>query len=858
MRDKRKNPPSLGQWILKQVVSGEENLFLTDGIDETFRAKTEERGYLIALLWYWYDFLFTLPRIISENIKWSIVMLKNYIKTVFRIIRKQKIFSLINLSGLTIGLTSCILIMIYVKSELSYDMFHENAENIYRVIMHQPGNTVVGSGNEYWVVSPAILKPTWENDLPEIEQASRIGRSDVILNKDGQVFSEYIYFTDPEYFDIFTFPLILGDAKTALNKPFALVISQSMARKYFGDENPLGKTISSRGENVYEVTGVLADIPENTHLKMEFISSFITLNTLWNGNVVSDRWLNNPFDTYLTLAENTDLNEFDKKLRKYDLEGMNGTTWSFHVQPLKDIHFSKMTRGDGDIRYIYIFSAVGLVILLISCFNFVNLSTARAAARAKELGIRKIIGAYKKQIIRQLMGESVLFCFLALILSLIAVYFTLPAFNYLIGKELSFQSLADMKFASCVFGLTIFIGILSGFYPAVCLSSFRPVNILRGNYNLKTGNSSLFRNSLLVVQFVISVIMIISTITFYYQLNFIKNRKLGYDSAQILNISAHRMNVAAFKSELLGNPAVLKVAGSSGIPTRVGWSNVPAWNGKDPEDNTFFYRLNVDFDFMDLYGLEMVKGRSFSEEFESDRGKTYILNEAAVNRIGWDDPIGQEFGFWEITGSVIGVVKDFNFESLRNPVTPLGIGVFDRNDFNYISVKVRPENINGTIDYIKTVWKKLSPDVPIELSFHDERLNNMYQAEQKMAESFTYFTMIAIFIACLGLFGITSFLVARKTKEIGIRKVLGANTMKITRLLSKDFVVLVVLANIFAWPLAWYVMEKWLETFAFRINLNILHFLSAGIITLLIAILTVSFQSVKAAWANPVQSLRNE
>ncbi|MFC1724751.1 ABC transporter permease [candidate division KSB1 bacterium] len=859
MKNIKNHPPELGQKLLKTILPEIEKQYLIGGIEEEYKNKLKENGQFLTLLWYWKELILTIPCVIFDSFKWRSVMFKNYLKIVIRIIKRKKIYSMINLSGLTIGLTSCILILLYINFELGYDKFHENADNIYRVVMRQPGNMVRGSTTDWWVVSPAILKPTWERELPEIEIIARTTDLSAVLDINGQMFDERFLVADPEFLEIFTFPLKYGDKRTALNEPFSLIITERKAKSFFGEENPLGKTISAEGGKFkYKITGVFKDIPENSHLKFDFIASFKTLKTVWRRNWDSDNWLNNPYDTYLTLQENTDLKKFDEKLRKYDLEGFSNKTWTFHVQPLLDIHFNRDIRGKGDIRYIYIFSFIGLFVLFIACFNFINLTTARSASRAKEVGIRKVVGAYKKQLLQQLLGESILFTFIAMVFSVILIYFLLPVFNSLIGKELSFNVLFNTKFILSIIGITFLVGVISGSYPAVVLSSFQPVKVMKGSLDNSTRRTLFFRNSLFVLQFAVSVIMIISTITLYYQLQFIRNKKLGYNKNHIITLRNRVGYFETFKNELSKNPDIVYVSLSSGTPTGIGWSNIPAWEGKDADDNPFFYRLTVDFDFFDLYGLEIVKGRKFSSEFNDEDGNAYILNEAAVKSLGWDDPIGKKFGFWEITGTVIGVVKDFHFETLHKQITPLGIGVKDSRNFGVLSVRINSENISNTISDIENIWKEFAPNYPFQYSFIDEQVDNLYKTEQKMALSFNYFTIIAIFIACLGLFGLASFIAEQKTKEIGIRKVLGADVSKIVTLLTKDFILLVLIANIFACPIAWYAMRKWLETFAYRIDINITFFVSAAVISLLIALGTISFQAFRAAAANPVDSLRNE
>jgi putative ABC transport system permease protein len=679
----------------------------------------------------------------------------------------------------------------------------------------------------------------------------------VVFQKDAQFLIEFVQFADPEFLEIFTFPLIYGDPKSVLDEPFSVLLTERAVVKYFGNENPVGKTIPSTENHEYKVTGVLRNIPDNSHLKFDYLASFNTLYTIFNRDWQSKNWLNNGLRTYLTLPPSVDLEQFDNRLRKYDLEGFNDKTWSFHVQPLKDIHFNQAAGGEGDIRYIYIFSAIAMFILFIACFNFVNLSTAQSSARAKEIGVRKVVGAYKKQLMRQLLGESLFFTFIALLVSLIAVVLILPSFNSLIGKELSIGAFLNFRLISGLFSLAVLTGLISGIYPALYMSSFQPVKILKGRFKKSGKKALMFRNSLVVVQFALSIIMIICTITLSNQLHFIRNKKLGYEKEYILTFRSGGVDMDILKQELLQKPEILKVSHSSGFPTHIGWSNIPAWEGKEPEENPFFYRLSVDYDFFDVYGLEIVKGRKFSQEI-GDTGKAFILNETAVKALGFEEPIGQLFGFWEITGTVVGVVKDFHFESMHKPITPLGIGILDSQNFGAVSVKISSQNVPGSIDYIEKTWKRMKPGYPFEFSFIDEQVDAMYRNEKKMAESFNYFALIAIFIACLGLFGLVTFVAEQKTKEIGIRKILGASAWKITLILTKEFILLVISANLIAWPLAMYGMNKWLRSFAYRIHLNILPFIFAAVIALLIAVASVSSRFVKAIRANPANTLRCE
>jgi putative ABC transport system permease protein len=793
-------------------------------------------------------------------------MILNYIKAALKIIKRHSGFTTLNVIGLVLGISSCLLIILYVNFELGFDKFHINKNDIYRVVMRQPGNQVRGSTSDWWIVSPYILKPTWERELPEVKLACRIADRNWSFKDNDQYISENILIVDPEFFDLFTFPLISGNKKEVLNNPYSIVISPRMADKYFGEINPVGKTFVTNEGIVFSVTGVLKEIPENSHLKFDFLVSFQTLESINGQSLISQNWLNNSYRTYLLLDRNTNLQEFDSKLRKYDVDGFNGKKWSFHLQPLSDIHFNQQIRGTGSKETLFIFITAGVFILFIAGFNFVNLYIAHYRSRTKNIGIRRFLGANRIQLTLQFLSESSLIVFLSTLVSVVTVWLILPLFNDFIGEHLIFKSLSDYNVLISSLCVVVLLAFITGIYPAMYLSGFNLIEGIKGGIAKFSKNAMTFRKVIMVVQFSVSIILLIGTITIYKQLKYVANKPLGYNKEHILYMSLNdirydstrKNRIQTLRQELLKNPDIITVAGSSGVPSKIGWSNIPVWEGKEEGNNPFFYRLSVDADFLDLYGIKVIQGRGFSANMPGDIGNSYILNEAAVQSLDLKSPVGYRFGFDKKLGTVVGVVKNFNFESLHKPVTPLGIGFNGGDQFQFLSLKINNKNLPLTITYIEKIWSKISNNVALKYSFIDDQVNQLYNKDNRLAESLNYFSFMALFICCIGIFGLMSISIKEKTKEIGIRKVNGAPVPDLAILMLKDNFVIIFFATVVGGILGWYVAGHWLKNFAYRIDFGFDIILLASLISLLMAIIPVSFKLWRAIRTNPVESLRTD
>jgi putative ABC transport system permease protein len=803
-------------------------------------------------------------------------MFKNYFKTAWRSFLKNKIFSFINIAGLSIGISVCFIILLYVQNELSFDRFNKNADRIVRVVFQ--ANINGGKINESNVMPP--VAQTMKTDYPEVEDATRIhvyGAPKVTYK--GKTFKDdELAFVDPNFFNIFTLPLIEGNAKTALQQPHTLVISKALAKKYFGDEAPIGKTVSF-DNNVYKVTGLIDKVPANSHFHFDLFASMTGLD-----EAKSDSWMGSNYFTYLLLKPGYDYKRLEAKLPAMVEKYMGpqiqkemgislfqfrtkGNQLGFALQPLTSIHLYSHSNYEldapGNAMYVYIFGAIAIFMLLIACINFINLSTAGASQRAKEVGVRKVIGSGKSQLIFQFLTESALLVFIALLISLLLIHLALPEFNLISGKNLSFDF--NVKIISAFIALGFIVSIIAGVYPAFFLSSFRPIAVLKGKL---TGENKSFglRSSLVVFQFFISVGLIIATIIVWQQMKFIQNKNLGYNKEQVLTIPNSYVlgkNEQVYKQELLNDPRIINATVSSYKPAGPSsGSNALAYpEGKDNEIMKT-QEYHVDEQYIPTLGIQIVSGRNFSREFATD-STGMIINESAAKAFEWNNltALGKtiirenSFRGTNVPFHVIGVVKDFNFQSLHNPVSPL-LMVLDP-DYGLI-LKVKTADIKGLLASMKKQWDKFNTDEPFTYNFMDDLYNKTYSAEQKTGTILNIFAILTILVACLGLFGLATYTAEKRTKEIGIRKVLGASVPQVTRMLSKEFIKLVFIACIIAFPLSYWSMNKWLQSFAYRINISWWMFVLAGVSALLIALLTVSFQAIKAAVANPVDSLRSE
>jgi putative ABC transport system permease protein len=807
-------------------------------------------------------------------------MLRNYFKIAFRNLLKYKFISFINLFGLTVGLTCCLLILAYILNELSFDKYNKKADNIYRVTrLFKNPETGAPSLNLATIAPP--FGPLLENDFKEIKKMTRlIDYSGISVRYDDKIFNEQnVYFADEKLFDVFDVNATKGNPAKALSDPYSVMLTEETAKKYFGNDDPMNKVLKMDNQFSVKVTGIYKSFPSNAHLHPGMMISFITLKdtAIYGDENLRTNWGSNNFYTYLLMPPGFDPKKMESQFpafldrHMYEDGKYKTSQWtSLSLQKLTDIHLRSHTdveaEENGDIKRVWIFSAIALFILLIACINYMNLSTVRSALRAREIGIRKTVGANRKEIIAQFLSESVMISCVAMIIAFALTWLVLPWLNKLSGQALSINILLQPKILFAIFFIPFVVGIISGIYPALFMSSFKPVKVLKGLVKVGGANIS-FRKVLVTAQFAISIILIISTAVVFKQLNYMQNKSLGFDREHIITMSYNgglNNTYESFRNELLSNSNIKKVARSSRIPTgrlldamgtkiNRGDSMVPA--------NADLKFVSSDEQFLSTYGVKMVAGRDFSKDFSTDTS-AFLINEAAVQALGLknnQDALGKDINYGNRTGKLIGVINDFHFESMHQKIVPL-ILMVPRNPgaFGRISVKITGSNIPAAISYIQNTWKKFLPDTPFEYTFLDENFARLYKSEQKQGTIFTVFACIAIFIACLGLLGLSAFSITQRIKEIGIRKVLGASVSSIVGLFSKDFLKLVIIAAVIAFPVAWYAMNNWLQDFAYRTNISWWIFFIAGIIAASIALLTISFQAIKAAVSNPVNSLRTE
>jgi len=802
-------------------------------------------------------------------------MIGNYIKVTFRNILKHKGHYFINVAGLSTGIVCFVLIALFIRDELSYDRYHDKADRIYRA-----GTRAVWADNEFHgAVSPAPLSKTLAMEFSEVEASTRLRRSGypVIRYKDNVFSEERWYWADDTFFDVFSVRFLQGDPLTALTKPNSVVITESMARKYFGPEDPLGKSLIADKRRDYQVTGVIQDVPHNSHVHYDFLASFITIEDGSDHN-----WISNNYSTYFVLREGVSQKDFEKKLQlivdKYvvpQAEKVFGTTIDefaasggfikYFLTPLTDIHLHSHLRFEhqpnSDIAYVYIFSAVAFAILLIACVNFVNLATARSATRAKEVGVRKTVGSTRGQLFRQFLSETIILSFLAIFIALPAIHFLLPVFNRLTGKSLSLPYLTSAFTIPLLLGLGLLVGLLAGLYPALFLASFEPVAVLKGESKGRT-KGSWMRNILVVFQFSVSIVLIIGTLAVYRQLNYIQDKNLGFNKDQVVIVKKADdlgQKLKPLRQELLRHSGIVSVSNSSNMIGDFFGDELYRHIDHPKEDNQLLWRMWTDPDYAETYHIQIKQGRYFSD-YRQEGQREVVLNEAGAKILGYDDPVGQkivDMGGGEYT--IIGVVENFHFESLHKPLNPLIIHPFSsRGHGRYLSVRVTAEKIQETLAFLKKTWQRHSGGQAFEYEFFDDHFARIYQSEETTGRIFFSFSLLAIVIASLGLFGLTAFITQQKTKEVGIRKVLGATIPGLMFLFMKQFTQWVLVANLIAWPLAYLAMNRWLQNFAFRTNMGVGIFVLSSTLALAIALLTVSFQSIRAAIADPVDSLRYE
>ncbi len=801
-------------------------------------------------------------------------MLKNYLLIALRTLHRQKAYAAINLAGLAVGLACCCLLALYVLHETSYDRFHADADRIHRIALfddspqtrtpHPMAQALVADFPE--VEAAVSLTPIWGPGLTRPVFSVRHG--------DRRFDETEFLAVDSTFFDVFSFPVVAGDGAKALREPFQILLTRAMAEKYFGDADPLGQTLRLNEDTDFTVGAVLEDVPAASHIHFDFLISYVTLKQLWDGSSFFE-WADFGHYNYVRLAESAAPAAVEARIPGWisryldlspeDVAGLERGDIRLSLQPITDIHLRSHLRWElepnGSAATVYVFVAAALLILLIACINFMNLATARSTGRAREVGVRKALGAHRGQLAGQFLGESVLYSVLAVVGALALVHLALPFFNDLAGTDLSLLRFGSVPLVAGLVGLALVTGVVAGSYPALFLSSFQPAQVLKGRLVPRSAGAA-FRKGLVVFQFAVSIVLLVGTLVIFGQLDYLRSQSLGFESEQVVVLpiqdDAMREQVEAVKAELARVPGVLRTSAVSNVPGGRFNRNSIRWQN---EPEVPVAELRTDADFLETLGIELAAGRGFSEDRPADAGSAFILNEAAAQRFTWADPVGQEIAWLDedstYTGPVIGVAKDFHHASLHDPIAPLAIQVLP-GAYNHLLVRVRPEHLDETLAHLETTWTAFSPSRTFSYSFLDDDFDRLYRADDRTGAIVGIFSGLAIFIACLGLFGLAAFTAEQRTKEIGVRKVLGASVPDLVALLSKDFLRLVGIAFVVAMPVAYFAMDRWLADFAYRIDMPWWAFLAAGGVALVLTLATVSTHAMRAATRDPVKALRYE
>ena len=867
-----KRLPSWAESLIKRLCGEYWAEGISGDLHQNFLKRKRISGKWTARFGLWFELIGLLRFLFYQKEKNkhknSNFMVKEYFKIGFRVLVRNKMYSLINLLGLGAGMACTLLIYLWVYDEVSFDGFHENVNDLYRVEFDN-GNPNTFSG------SPAELGPSIAAQIPEVDMVSRYvtPRGSVIIQKDQSTFHEESYASvDPDFFKMFSFDFKQGDPGRALDDPYSIVIDERMAKKYFGNDDPIGKVLKLNNEFLMTVTGVIKEVSDNSSLQFDFVFPVEFLKEM--GRYASS-WASVWLTTYLKVDAEVDKTAIGSKILESIMRDKHNRWEEKNVAALvmNPVRFMRLKSyvytGSGfeqkNLQTIYTFSGLGLLILLIACINFMNLATARSAKRAKEIGMRKVVGAVKQDIRSQFLGEALLQTCVSTVLAIILVVLLLEPFNTLSGKQVEFERLLEVPFIASTIVVVLLVSLFAGSYPAFYLSNFRPIRVLKGQFTrgMKSGK---LRKTLVVVQFGLSIFLIIATLVIYYQMDFIRNKELGYDKEQVLYIPlVHDETREAFKglkAAWLNSPEVSHVSAAQVKPSRIGWSSSGYWEGKDPEDNGDIYHNRVEMDYLKTLGIQILEGRDFGIEFLSDDAEDgmggFVINETLAQRMSPDgEALGMTLLLGQSRGPIVGIVPDFHFSSLKFDIQSIAL-VLKPKDKSLALVKLNSDEIRKTIESIEATWNSLLPNYPFEFHFLDEDIEKMYRKDEQLGNLLGTFSLLAIIIASLGLFGLASFTADERRREVAIRKVLGATHSRITYLLCKDFLVLVVIANLIAWPLGWWVMKGWLDGFAYRFDLGLDIFFFAGILALVIAVITIVFQTIKVAMANPVVALKYE
>jgi putative ABC transport system permease protein len=866
MTDQKFKPPSLARGILSLFLNHEHPESMLGDYEEIYHKICEEKSVIMAKLWFILQILVIFPSFLRNSFYFGGTMIKNYLKVAFRNIKRHKGYSFINITGLALGMACVVLIGLIIQYHFGFDDFHLKKDRIYRIFTE-----TIHSGSKF-VMAPVMLPlaPILEKDLEEVKYAVRVIRKNQLVSSGEKHFYEGFHYADAKIFEVLTFPFLRGDSSTALRDPYSLVISELLARKYFGSIDVIGEVLTFNKKHNYKITGVLKEIPKKSHLDFNMLASMCTLNPENYPQLTKWTSFSNDY-TYILLKPGFSLSQVQTKFRAIlDKYGGKEETkdYTLYLQKLKNIHFSEMNYDNARTvpkAYLYVFFFVALFILINACMNFINLSTARSLSRAREVGLRKTFGAIKKQLIKQFLSESNLISFLAMVQAIVLVQLFLPMVNQLTALNLSFNPVKNWQTLIMVIAFPVIIGTVAGIYPAFGLSSFRVVNVLRGSMN-RIGSKHSIRTVLVIIQFSVSIFLIIGTLTVYQQLVYMKNKDLGLKADYIIVLPVQNTPLKSaylpFKNHLIQNPAIIKVSGSNGTPASNTTSST-TFKAEDIPGHEGVY-MNViasDHDFYDTYGIKVIQGRNFSRRITSDKKEAILINETAARKFGWTDPIGKFLlEGKKRKGQIIGVVKDFHYSSLRTAITPtlFSLDTREKDFIKFISIQIDKQNVAKSLNYIKSTFARFAPGFPFSHYFVDQRFQEYYRFEESLGKFLLYCTFLAVFVSGLGMFGLVSHSTQRRKKEIGIRKVLGASTISIVSLISKDYLKFAMIASLFTLPGAYFAMKFWLTGFAYRIYLSWEIFLVTVILALTIALLTVIQQSIKAGLMNPVDNLRVE
>ena len=864
MKKPLQEPPVTARWILKKIVKSGNDDFALGDLYELYTARLQDQSRMKAVCWFWSEILRSFPRFLVTEMFWHLGMAVHIVRTAFRNMKKYKIYSMINCTGLAVSLGCVIFIVLLIRYELSFDLFHTNNNRIFRVFTEDKRPD--GSFFKAPVMLP--FAPAVKNDLPEVEKVTRIKSSSCLVSRGDQQFYESMYYADKEFLDVLSFPLITGDSRSMLADPFSVVMTEKLVRKYFGIENPIGQVITLNHSENYVLTGILKDVPANSHLRFDMLVSFATLESK-NVSALQE-WTSFSDDyTYVLLRQGSNPSDIERKLplllKKYAGDKAM-QKHVLHLQPLKDVHFSMLAYDDAvtiSVTYLYVFSAIAFLILMIACINFINLTTARSGVRVKEVAMRKVVGASRVQLIWQFILESLIMSTLSVVVAVIIISCILPFCNNYLHKNILLDLVKDSSLVFILIGIAVVTGLIAAGYPALFLSGFHPARILKRPVMLKKGKGYSFRAVLVMFQFAVSIALMIGTLTVYRQIQYMRRKPLGFDADPVVVIPLRNRLVQtdheAFKNAILRHGFILSATLSNGTPAS-GYSRVSNYipEGGSDRDAVYMLTIEADCDFISTYNLEIISGRNFSKTRAMDRSGTYILNETAAEKLGWNHSIGKRLAMGsEDQKEIIGIVRDFHYFSLQNVILPTVITIGSTQS-QFLSIRMDTQSVPEALNFIEATFKKFSPMVPFQYFFIDKQFERYYRSEKTIGGLLLTGTGIGVLISCMGILGLAAFIGEQRRKEIGIRKTLGGSVTSVVTLVFKDLIRIILLANVIGCPVAYWILTTWLRNFAYRIQMGAGVFILSGSVVLIVAMFTAGYHVLKAACMNPVDVLKYE